>query len=186
MAIPGHPGSQRAAPAGLNHARRRPGPRIYAGAVRATAERDAALGARAAVLAGLRKSGLPLALVHGGGKDINRHLAWLQEEPVFKDGLRVTGPAAMKVVEMTLSGYVNKKLVGLLNVLPLVWPTALGLATFLLLIAPLGVIGNVISGSIRPRMVPAHLLGALDEERAGATRRITDTLARLWVEQSRQ
>lgn len=49
--------------------------------------------------------------------------------------------------------------VGLLNVLPLVWPTALGLATFLLLIAPLGVIGNVISGSIRPRMVPAHLLG---------------------------
>jgi acetylglutamate kinase len=27
----------------------------------------------------------------------------------------VTGPAALKVVEMTLSGYVNKKLVGLLN-----------------------------------------------------------------------
>ena len=54
-------------------------------------------------------------LVHGGGKDINRHLAWLQEEPVFKDGLRVTSLAALKVVEMTLSGYVNKKLVGLLN-----------------------------------------------------------------------
>lgn len=57
----------------------------------------------------------PLVLVHGGGKDINRHLAWLGEDPVFKDGLRVTGPAALKVVEMTLSGYVNKKLVGLLN-----------------------------------------------------------------------
>lgn len=57
----------------------------------------------------------PLVLVHGGGKDINRHLAWLQEEPVFKEGLRVTGTAALKVVEMTLSGYVNKKLVGLLN-----------------------------------------------------------------------
>ncbi|MDQ3001880.1 MAG: acetylglutamate kinase [Fibrobacterota bacterium] len=57
----------------------------------------------------------PLVLVHGGGKDINRHLAWLQEEPDFKDGLRVTGTAALKVVEMTLSGYVNKKLVGLLN-----------------------------------------------------------------------
>jgi acetylglutamate kinase len=57
----------------------------------------------------------PLVLVHGGGKDINRHLAWLQEEPVFKDGLRVTSLAALKIVEMTLSGYVNKKLVGLLN-----------------------------------------------------------------------
>jgi acetylglutamate kinase len=56
-----------------------------------------------------------LVLVHGGGKDINRHLAWLQEEPVFRDGLRVTSLAALKVVEMTLSGYVNKKLVGLLN-----------------------------------------------------------------------
>ncbi len=67
-------------------------------------------------LAGLGKtSAAPLVLVHGGGKDINRHLAWLNEEPVFKDGLRVTGPAALKVVEMTLSGYVNKKLVGLLN-----------------------------------------------------------------------
>ncbi|MEO6098497.1 MAG: acetylglutamate kinase [Fibrobacteria bacterium] len=76
-----------------------------------------------AALAGLRRASsavnprqiAPLVLVHGGGKDINRHLAWLQEEPVFRDGLRVTGAAAMKVVEMTLSGFVNKKLVGLLN-----------------------------------------------------------------------
>lgn len=77
---------------------------------------EAALAGACAALAELRKAGLPLVLVHGGGKDINRHLAWLQEEPRFLDGLRVTGPAAMKVVEMTLSGYVNKKLVGLLNV----------------------------------------------------------------------
>lgn len=46
-----------------------------------------------------------------------------------------------------------------LNVLPLVWPTAIGFALFLLLVAPLGVIGNVVSGSIRPRMVPEHVLG---------------------------
>ena len=82
---------------------------------------EAALDGLCAALAGLRESGAALGrgrrlvLVHGGGKDINRHLAWLQEEPVFKDGLRVTGTAAMKVVEMTLSGFVNKKLVGLLN-----------------------------------------------------------------------
>jgi len=76
---------------------------------------DAALRGLCAALAALRKGGTPLVLVHGGGKDINRHLAWLQEGPVFKDGLRVTGEAALKVVEMTLSGFVNKKLVGLLN-----------------------------------------------------------------------
>jgi acetylglutamate kinase len=77
---------------------------------------EAALAGLCEALAGLRKEGQRLVLVHGGGKDINRHLAWLQEAPVFKDGLRVTGDAALKVVEMTLSGYVNKKLVGLLNV----------------------------------------------------------------------
>ena len=76
---------------------------------------EAALRALCASLAGLHAAGTALVLVHGGGKDINRHLAWLREEPVFKDGLRVTGEAALKVVEMTLSGYVNKKLVGLLN-----------------------------------------------------------------------
>ena len=47
----------------------------------------------------------------------------------------------------------------LLNVVPLLWPSAVGFALFLLLIAPLGVIGNVVSGSIRPRMVPEHVLG---------------------------
>ncbi len=77
---------------------------------------EGALAGLCAVLAGLRRQGLSLTLVHGGGKDINRHLAWLQEEPLFKDGLRVTSAAALKVVEMTLSGYVNKKLVGMLNV----------------------------------------------------------------------
>lgn len=76
---------------------------------------ESALAGVCAALAGLAGGGAPLALVHGGGKDINRHLAWLGEEPRFLDGLRVTGAAAMKVVEMTLSGFVNKKLVGLLN-----------------------------------------------------------------------
>jgi acetylglutamate kinase len=77
---------------------------------------EVALADLCAALASLRTEGKKVVLVHGGGKDINRHLTWLQEEPVFKDGLRVTGLAALKVVEMTLSGYVNKKLVGLLNI----------------------------------------------------------------------
>lgn len=49
--------------------------------------------------------------------------------------------------------------VGVLNLLPLVWPSVWGLGLFLLLVAPLGVIGNVVSGSLRPRLVPEHLLG---------------------------
>jgi acetylglutamate kinase len=55
-----------------------------------------------------------LAIVHGGGKDINANLALLNEEPKFLNGLRVTTPAIMDMVEMTLSGKVNKKLVRML------------------------------------------------------------------------
>ncbi len=120
---------------------------------------EAALAGLCAALAGLRKEGLSLVLVHGGGKDINRHLAWLQEAPVFKDGLRVTSLAALKVVEMTLSGYVNKKLVGLLNVHG---GAAAGLSgvdgpTFLCerISEELGQVGRIVS--VRPALVHALL-----------------------------
>ena len=55
-----------------------------------------------------------LAIVHGGGKDINANLALQNEEPKFLNGLRVTTPAIMDMVEMTLSGKVNKKLLRML------------------------------------------------------------------------
>ncbi len=51
--------------------------------------------------------------MHGGGKDINENIALLSEKPTFIDGLRVTTPSIMNMVEMTLSGHVNKKLVRL-------------------------------------------------------------------------
>ena len=54
-----------------------------------------------------------LCVVHGGGKDINENIALLSEKPTFIEGLRVTTPNIMKMVEMTLSGHVNKKLVRL-------------------------------------------------------------------------
>ena len=56
-----------------------------------------------------------VAVVHGGGKDINENIALLSEEPRFIEGLRVTTPSIMKMVEMTLSGHVNKKLVRMLE-----------------------------------------------------------------------
>ncbi len=78
-------------------------------------ESPEALGGLAKALAELWTAGMPLVLAHGGGKDINRHLQWLGEEPHFKNGLRVTSEAAIDVVEMTLSGLVNKRLVSLLQ-----------------------------------------------------------------------
>lgn len=65
-------------------------------------------------VATLSASGVRVALVHGGGKDINRNLQWLGQEPKFVEGLRFTDAAAMDMVEMTLSGRVNKLLVRLL------------------------------------------------------------------------
>ncbi len=56
-----------------------------------------------------------IAVVHGGGKDINENISLLREQPTFIDGLRVTTPSIMKMVEMTLSGHVNKKLVRMLE-----------------------------------------------------------------------
>jgi acetylglutamate kinase len=78
------------------------------------AEDREALTQLAQELASLQKAGDRLLLVHGGGKDISRNLAWLGQEAQFLDGLRVTDAAAVDMVEMTLTGRVNKMLVRLL------------------------------------------------------------------------
>ena len=62
-------------------------------------------------IAELHQNGMPIILVHGGGKDINANLKLLEEAPAFVDGLRVTDEKVLDMVEMTLSGHVNKKLV---------------------------------------------------------------------------
>ena len=74
---------------------------------------DAKLAEFAAAAAEVSKK-VRLVIAHGGGKDINANLALLSEEPKFLNGLRVTTPAIMDMVEMTLSGKVNKKLVRML------------------------------------------------------------------------
>ncbi len=78
------------------------------------AEDRRALSELCSALAEFSRSGADLALVHGGGKEINRNLELLAEKPRFEGGLRVTDEPAMKMVEMTLSGWVNKELVRLL------------------------------------------------------------------------
>ncbi len=47
-------------------------------------------------------------IVHGGGKDIGRQLKKMGREFTFIDGLRVTDEETIDVVEMVLSGLVNK------------------------------------------------------------------------------
>ncbi len=120
---------------------------------------ETALAGLCQALVELRTTGMRLVLVHGGGKDINRHLAWLNEEPVFLQGLRVTSQAALKVVEMTLTGYVNQKLVSLLNAKE---PVAAGLSgvdgtTFLCerVSEELGQVGRIIK--VRTQLVDTLL-----------------------------
>jgi acetylglutamate kinase len=50
-------------------------------------------------------------LVHGGGRTVERELAARAIESRFVSGRRATSPDAMAVVEMVLSGVVNKALV---------------------------------------------------------------------------
>jgi acetylglutamate kinase len=52
-------------------------------------------------------------LVHGGGAEVTRLSRSLGIEAVFKDGVRQTSPDEMDIVEMVLSGKVNKRLVRL-------------------------------------------------------------------------
>ncbi|KAK9144389.1 hypothetical protein Sjap_004292 [Stephania japonica] len=59
--------------------------------------------------------GLRPVFVHGGGPAINSWLSRLNIPSTFLDGLRVTDPSTMEVVEMVLVGNVNKRLVSLIN-----------------------------------------------------------------------
>ncbi|HLA77013.1 MAG TPA: acetylglutamate kinase [Vicinamibacteria bacterium] len=58
----------------------------------------------------VRSSGGHPLLVHGGGRHVERMLRVLGIESRFVEGRRETSPAAMEVVEMVLSGVVNKGL----------------------------------------------------------------------------
>ncbi len=59
--------------------------------------------------------GLKPVIVHGGGKKINDTLDRLGIETSFENGQRVTTRENMEVVEMVLSGLVNKEITSLLN-----------------------------------------------------------------------
>jgi len=73
---------------------------------------DAALShafARDVVL--LKQVGLNPVIVHGGGPQIGAMLERLKIKSEFIDGLRVTDAATVEIVEMVLSGSINKEIV---------------------------------------------------------------------------
>lgn len=63
----------------------------------------------------LKQIGINIVLVHGGGPAINEMLTKLEIESKFINGNRVTDAKTMEVVEMVLSGKINKELVGNIN-----------------------------------------------------------------------
>lgn len=58
--------------------------------------------------------GIKVVLVHGGGPEINNMLSKIGKEAKFIDGLRYTDSETMEVVQMVLTGKLNKDIVGLL------------------------------------------------------------------------
>lgn len=63
----------------------------------------------------LKYIGMFPVIVHGGGPEINQMLKNLNLSTEFRRGHRVTDAATMEVVEMILSGKVNKQIVSLIQ-----------------------------------------------------------------------
>ncbi len=63
----------------------------------------------------LQLIGVKIVLVHGGGPEISELMEKLGKKPEFVDGLRVTDKETVDIVQMVLSGKVNKTLVNLLE-----------------------------------------------------------------------
>ena len=78
---------------------------------------DARMASFAADIVLLQQVGIRPVVVHGGGPQIDRMLAKLNITTERKEGLRVTSPEAMEVVEMVLGGTVNKQITAHINLI---------------------------------------------------------------------
>jgi acetylglutamate kinase len=63
----------------------------------------------------LKQVGINPIVVHGGGPQIGKMLERLKIKSSFVDGLRVTDAATVEIVEMVLSGSINKQIVSEIN-----------------------------------------------------------------------
>ena len=62
----------------------------------------------------LNTIGVKVVLVHGGGPEINHMLEKIGKESKFINGLRYTDAETMEIVQMVLTGKLNKDIVGIL------------------------------------------------------------------------
>ncbi|PZP85984.1 MAG: acetylglutamate kinase [Azospirillum brasilense] len=76
-------------------------------------ERTAETFARDIVM--LKTIGINPVVVHGGGPQIGAMLERMKIQSSFVDGLRVTDAATVEIVEMVLSGTINKQIVTAIN-----------------------------------------------------------------------
>lgn len=63
----------------------------------------------------LKQVGINPVVVHGGGPQIGKMLERLKIKSSFIDGLRVTDETTVEIVEMVLSGSINKQIVAAIN-----------------------------------------------------------------------
>ncbi|MBA0922842.1 MAG: acetylglutamate kinase [Nitrosospira sp.] len=63
----------------------------------------------------LKLVGMHPVIVHGGGPQINDMLKRIGKKVEFIQGMRVTDPETMDIVEMVLGGLINKDIVNLIN-----------------------------------------------------------------------
>ncbi len=59
--------------------------------------------------------GINPVVVHGGGPQIGEMLRRIGKKSDFYQGMRITDPDTMEIVEMVLAGKVNKEIAGLIN-----------------------------------------------------------------------
>jgi acetylglutamate kinase len=63
----------------------------------------------------MRYVGMRPVIVHGGGPQIGEAMTKAGLTPTFVDGLRVTDPETMRIVETVMVGSINQEIVGLVN-----------------------------------------------------------------------
>lgn len=63
----------------------------------------------------LKYVGIRPVIVHGGGEQVSGMMEKLGKDATFVEGLRVTDPETMDVVEMVLGGRLNKEIVARIN-----------------------------------------------------------------------
>ncbi len=101
--------------------------------------------------------GCKVAIVHGGGAEISAALKAAQREAVFVDGLRVTSPQDMAIVEQILSQTVNQRIAGYLRAQGVAVQRLSGKSDSMLTVVPLlrhgrslGCVGEVVDVNPEP------------------------------------